>query len=191
MQSVSDFGDQAVILPLVAMVGLVMALAGWRWAALAWAVTVPGTLCVVMLAKMYVVACAGAAERAWHLQSPSGHTASAALVYGGLVAIIIPSPRPVVTAFLAALAAASLVGASRLALGVHTPADVVVGGAIGVLGACTLVNFSQRHPASASRLSVVATAALLVALLHGHRLHAEEQIGQMAFIIWPFQACLR
>ncbi len=78
-----------------------------------------------------------------------------------------------------------------MALEVHTPVDVVVGGAIGVLGACPLVHFSQCHPANAPRLSVVAATALLVALLHGNRLHAEEEIGHLAHIIWPFQACLR
>ena len=59
MQSISDFADQAVILPVVAMVGLVMALVGWLRVALTWAVTVPVTLCAAMLAKMYVAAYAG------------------------------------------------------------------------------------------------------------------------------------
>ena len=91
MRFVTDFADQAVIVPLVLAVAAALLIAGWRRGALAWAVAVSGTLCTVLVAKVVVHSCIAAAQLP-DLRSPSGHTASAAVVYGGLIALLPPTP---------------------------------------------------------------------------------------------------
>jgi membrane-associated phospholipid phosphatase len=76
--------------------------------------------------------------------NPSGHTAAAAAVYGGLVAMILrfiwDDGR---WAFFCAVTTGVLlvvvIGRSRLILDTHSMAEVVVGGAIGIAGAASFV----------------------------------------------------
>jgi hypothetical protein len=107
---ITDLGDQAVILPLLLAVGLVLLLAGWWRGALAWFTAVPATLGAVLLAKLSTMACQGMMPPIG-LLSPSGHAASAAVVYGGLLALVIGGPR---MAFLAGAAVGGLVGFTRV-----------------------------------------------------------------------------
>ena len=79
---ITDLGDQAVILPLLLAVGLVLLLAGWWRGALAWFIAVSATLGAVLVAKLSTMACQSLLPPVG-LLSPSGHTASAAVVYGG------------------------------------------------------------------------------------------------------------
>ncbi len=135
MNFLTNFADQAVLLPLAACVfGTLLALR-WRRGALAWGACVAGVLAVMLVLKLVALACG--AHFAWTgVVSPSGHTATAAVVYGGLFALLAPPSR---TGTLVAAAAGGLValgvGLTRLALHVHTPADVLVGAAVGVAGA--------------------------------------------------------
>ena len=78
-QFVTDFGDQAVLLPLAAGVTLVFALAGWRRGAVAWAAAVVGTLALMVVLKLVFLAC-GHLLPGSQLHSPSGHTAAAAAI---------------------------------------------------------------------------------------------------------------
>ncbi len=193
---VTDFGDQAVVLPVAGAVLLGLLAVGWWRAALAWAVVVPATLGAVLLAKMTVMACGGGV-RGWGLASPSGHTAAAAAVYGGLVALALGDwARARVGLALAGGAAAGLVvGYTRLALDVHTVADVVAGGAIGTAGSVVLAWLAGARPARPRAMlgvGAAAAGAVLLAVLvlfHGQRLHAEMRIGRAAVQVWPFSLC--
>ena len=198
MQFLTDFADLAVVLPFAAAVGFSLLFAGWRRGAVAWAVVVPATLGAVLLGKMVVAACG--AYPPFHalfhgLRSPSGHTASAALVYGGLLSLLLPEPRRGLrrpfAAFVIAGVFAVLFGGTRLALHVHTRTDVLAGAALGIAGALVLARFAGPRPTRLRLALPVAAGLLVVLLFHGRHLRAEDQIDRVSRIIWPLTVCCR
>jgi membrane-associated phospholipid phosphatase len=192
MLFLTDFADLAVVLPLALAVAAGLLVAGWPRGAIAWAVAVPATLLAVLLAKLAIVAC-GTVPPFHHLHSPSGHTASAAVVYGGLLFLLLPEPkrglqRPL-TAIVIAGAVAIVFGGTRLALHLHSRSDVLVGAAVGVGGALVLARLAGPRP-SHLRVAIPLAAALAVVLLfHGEHLHAEDKIDHLARLVWPFALC--
>ena len=54
---VTNFADQAVILPLAVGIALVFALSGWRRGALAWTAAIGGTLALVLFLKLRFFVC--------------------------------------------------------------------------------------------------------------------------------------
>jgi membrane-associated phospholipid phosphatase len=192
MTFVTDFADLGLVLPLAFATGLALLLAGWQRAALAWAIAVPGTFAVVLVAKMVVAAC-GPFPVLHGLKSPSGHTASAAVVFGGLFALLLPRPQPpgwrIKAAVLFAIACATLVGATRLALHLHTRTDVLVGAGIGVIGAYTLARLAGPRPDGVRLALPLAAVVALGLLLHGEHLRAEQRIDRIARMVWPLSLC--
>ena len=191
---VTDFGDQAVVLPLAVGIALMFALSGWRRGALAWAAAIGGTLALVLFLKLRFLACDHLLLEA-RLRNPSGHTAAAAAVYGGLVATVMRSiwnikrwALPCTVAIAVPLAV--VIGASRLILDLHSMAEVVVGGAIGVGGAVSFIVLAGP-PSHAVRMSrVVVMGLLVIALLYGLRMPAEAAIKSVAANLWPFSECI-
>lgn len=194
MRFLTDFADQAVVLPLAVAVWSALWLGGWRQAARAWALAVPGTLLAVVVSKFLIAACGGLLP--FHgLKSPSGHVASAAVVYGGLLALLLPEPargtRRPFAALLLAAAVATLFAGTRLALHQHTRSDVLAGACLGVAGAMALARLAGPRPSGLSRALPVMAAVLMVALFHGRHLRAEDHIDRLARTMWPFSACCR
>jgi membrane-associated phospholipid phosphatase len=186
----TNFADQGVILPMIVLIALGLWLAGWRRAAIAWACVVPATLGVVLIGKMAVAACGFALPQGLRLHSPSGHTASAAVVYGGLLALVAPVARRRYLVLGCALTAAALFGASRLYLQLHTLADVMVGATIGVAGAAVLARLAGPRPARLRHPWWIATALVLSLLaINGTHAHAEGWVRQHGRQIWPFSMC--
>lgn len=180
MQFLTDFADQAVVLPLIATVALCLAALGWPRGALAWLAAVGVSFALVLLLKLAFVTC-GPALGVPALRSPSGHTAAAAVIAGGLAALL--RHRGGVVLLTAGLAAA-LIGTTRLVLGYHTPPEVLLGGTIGVAGALGFAALAGRAPAL--RVRWLFAAVLIVAvLLHGEHLDAEPRIRAMAVSL-PF-----
>jgi membrane-associated phospholipid phosphatase len=184
----TDFADQAVLLPLALMVTVAFAVMGWRRGAVAWLVVIGLTLAVMLALKMFTLACGHLMPPGLH--SPSGHTAAAGAIYGGLLGLIarrvsghagwtVPC----------ALAIAVVIAATRLALGVHTLPDVLVGSGVGVVGALALAGFAGPPPATVKLLPVITAGIILILGLHGLRLPAEAAIRVSASHIWPFSAC--
>jgi membrane-associated phospholipid phosphatase len=165
MMFATDFADQAVVLPLWLTLGAVLAALGWRRGALAWLAAVGGTLLVVGVAKLLLLSCGPG----W-LRSPSGHTAAAGVVAGGLAVLAGWRGSRVAGA---ALAGGALIGATRLALGAHSPAEVLAGGAAGLAGALVLARLAGRRPPGLRLRWLVVTLAVVVTLFHGLRLPAE------------------
>lgn len=197
MQYLTDFADLAVVLPFAVAIGVSLLWAGWRRGALAWATVVPATLASVLIGKMLVAGCGAYlplhASLYHGLKSPSGHTASAAVVYGGLLSLLLPEPRrglrrPFVAVLLAGLFA-TIVGGTRLALHVHTRTDVVAGAALGIAGAMVLARLAGPRPEKLKLGRPLAFALLIVLLLHGSHLRAESQIDRISHILWPFTLC--
>jgi membrane-associated phospholipid phosphatase len=183
------FADQAVLLPLAACVAIGFAVSGWRQGAIGWAAAVAGTLAVMLVLKLALIPC-GRLLPLTSLRSPSGHTAGAAVVYGSLLAIWIRhrSGTAIWTAPVA-LFFVLLIGATRLALGFHSPIEVLIGGTVGLLGAILAVMLAGPPPAR-FRFRVLALPMLVVVVIfHGLRLPAEAEIARLSFTIWPFSTC--
>jgi len=174
---------------LAASVALGFAFSGWRRGALGWGTAVAGTLTVMLLLKLCLIPC-GHLLGFTSLRSPSGHTAGAAVVYGSLLGLWIRrrSGTAVWTAP-GAMLFVILIGGTRLALGVHSPAEVLIGGAVGLTGAILAV-FLAGPPPEHFRFRMIALAMVVVIVIfHGLRLPAEVEITRLAFTIWPFSAC--
>ena len=187
---VTDFADQAVVLPLAVTAAILLAAGGWRRGALAWTFVMTGVLGSVMAMKLVASACGHLLPVAG-FHSPSGHTASAAMVYGGLPAIALrPFSGRSRWALLLALAAAACIGMSRLLLHVHTVAEVLAGGAAGVTGAVLLSRLAGRRPPELGFRRMAVASGLIMVLLHGFRLPAEAAIQRMSFRIWPLSECI-
>lgn len=190
---ITDFGDQAVILPLATAIALIFLLSGWRRGALAWTVAVGATLGLMLLLKLVFLACGHLIPEAG-LVSPSGHTAAAVVVYGGLAGIGMRSLTNnkywlIACTLAVAILCAVVFGASRLRLGLHSMPEVLAGGMIGVGGAVSSTALAGV-PSPAVRLThVLAVGLAIVLLLHGLHLPAEAAIRSVAFTFWPFSAC--
>lgn len=189
MNFLTDFADQAVVLPLAACVLLGLVAVGWRRGAACWAVAVAGVLAVTLALKLVAMACQS--HLGWaDLRSPSGHTAAAAVVYGGLLALLAPPSRA--GTWLAAVAggmAALLFGLTRLALQVHTVPDVLVGAAVGVAGAVLMRHAAGPRPARLRAPWLLLAACTVIVVFHGERLEAEGRIHWLALDLWPLDRC--
>jgi undecaprenyl-diphosphatase len=209
MRAITDFADEAVILPLAAGVLATLVLLGWRRAAWAWSLVTGGMLLTMLVLKLVFAACIariGPDGVAHGLANPSGHTAAAAAVYGGAVGLLargtllrwLHGPararRPPVWGFwetgLAALLLAGLVGTSRVWLGMHTVPDVIAGGLIGIASALLLGRLAGPPTLSpARRRLLLAPLVAVPLLLHGLHLNAEPRIHAVARF-WPLSMCL-
>jgi membrane-associated phospholipid phosphatase len=189
MNYLTDFADQAVVLPLAAALLLVLLALGWRRGAAAWAGGVGGVLAVMLALKLLTMAC----QR--HLgftglSSPSGHTAASAVVYGGLLALL--APRTAAGTLIAATAGGAVAvvfGLSRLALHVHTVPDVILGAIVGVGGAIMMRWAAGPRPARLATPWLLLAAVAMMFAFHGHRMEAEDRIRWLALEFWPLDRC--
>jgi membrane-associated phospholipid phosphatase len=178
MRFITDFADLAVLLPLAVCFGGGLAWQGWRRGAASWAACVAATLAAMLALKLMFVGCAAALGGF----SPSGHTAAGTVIYGGLAALWLR--RRGVSAgaavVLCAGAAASLIGASRIAVNAHSLPEVAVGAAVGAWGVALLLRLAGVPPPGLrlGRLALVVAALML--LLHGLRLPVEPGIKAVA-----------
>ncbi len=194
MNFLTDFADQAVVLPVAAAVLLGLLALGWRRGALAWGLSVVGVLSVMLGLKLAAFACGGLlgldGPGDWSLVSPSGHTAASAVVYGGLLSLLAPaSPAGTALAVLGGGAVALCIGLTRLALHAHTLADVLVGAVVGVAGAAAMRWMAGPRPVRLSQPRLLLLACVVMLLFHGHRVEAEMRIRWLALDVWPLSLC--
>jgi membrane-associated phospholipid phosphatase len=192
MRFLTDFADQAVILPLALVLGLIMLAMGWRRGAFAWWVAVGATLGSMLILKLIFLACGWRAPELG-LHSPSGHTASAALVYGGLLGLLIPRRARIAGRVAICVVLALLFGTTRLALGAHSVPEVLVGGAVGLAGALLMVALAGERPVATRswrfNLAIGAVVLVIGVALHGRHLGAERMIDRLTFHFWPLSEC--
>lgn len=176
MLFLTDFADEAVVLPLVGAVLCGLLAGGWRRGAVGWAAVCAATLGGVAVAKLglFLWGPAGA------LASPSGHTAAAPLVYGGLAGVLGPERWRRLWLGLAAVAGALVIGATRLALQVHSVADVAAGAAAGLVGVAVLAVAMGPRPEGFRPWAVLALALAAIAGFHGLRLPVEQWLHVVA-----------
>jgi len=157
------------------VVALSIGFGGWWRGALAWLLGVGATLGLMFALKVAFLACGPAHV----LRSPSGHTAAAAVVCGGLMVVLADRRRWTLPI---ALLAAAVIGISRLLLGAHVPLEVLVGAVAGIGGALVIAACAgPMPPYRRSRTAVLAIATVL--LLHGLRLPAEAHIRGFAYMV--------
>jgi membrane-associated phospholipid phosphatase len=173
MNYITDFADQAVVLPVAFAVGLALLAQKWWAGALAWGVTIIGTFAVMLLLKLLLIPC-GAEQ----IHTPSGHVAAATVVTGGLAAML-RRRRGVVLPV--ALLTAVIIGASRLVLEVHTWPEVSVGALVGMAGASLMPRLAGKPPPTLSVSRLVVIAVLVAAVFHGLHMPAEAQIHSTAW----------
>ena len=190
LEFITNFGDQALILPFAAVVGLMLFAAGWTRGALAWIATIGGTLSLILFLKLGFLAC-GHLILVPQVKSPSGHTAAAAVTYGGLIAIVLRAKWRCSSywALPSAAVIALVVGCSRMGLSFHSFGEVAIGGTVGVGGAFIAVMAAGPPPSQIKMGRVVAIGFVLLTALYGLRLPAESAIHHLAFTIWPFSLC--
>jgi membrane-associated phospholipid phosphatase len=175
----TDFADQAVVLPIVVAVGVALLAQGWRRGAVAWALVVVVTFATMVVLKLVFLACSASFGTS-HIHTPSGHVASAAVVAGGLAAVLLRRRSAVLA--MAALAAI-VIGLSRLALGAHSPAEVIIGAAVGLAGALALPLLAGPTPRGLDGRRIAVIAVAVVVIFHGTHLPAEAHIRSTA---WRF-----
>jgi membrane-associated phospholipid phosphatase len=170
---VTDFGDLAILMPVAAIVALWLIAMRLPRVALWWGVAV--ALCAggIAVLKIYFYACPPLAE----LRSPSGHTALSTLVYGA-VALIVAVEGARSHRLLTYVAGAALVfgvAVSRVLLHAHSPLEAGFGLLIG-LGALAVFarGYLARRSPDVSLRPLVVSVALLLVILHGQELRAEE-----------------
>jgi membrane-associated phospholipid phosphatase len=178
----TDFADQALILPLVLAITAALAVQGWRRGALAWLIVVAGTFAATLSFKLMFLACSPVFGP-MDVHSPSGHVAAATVVAGGLAAML---TRHRATILPAAVLAAIVIGVSRLILGAHTLPEVIVGALIGLAGAAALLRFAGTPPPTLRIAPLLAVIVIVAALCHGLHLPAEAAIRHTAFRFTEF-----
>lgn len=178
-RTITDFADQAVMLPMAAAIGILLFAMGWRRGAIAWFAVISGMLALMLVLKVWAGAC-GAVVYGDDLQSPSGHTASAAAIYGGALTLLLRRTiRRVPIGFICAGVFAVLVGVTRVTLGAHSVIEVAIGAFVGVTAAMVLEWAAGPVP---HHLPVFRPAAVVIAVLlvfHGLHMPAEAAIRRI------------
>ncbi|MBV1829220.1 phosphatase PAP2 family protein [Komagataeibacter sp. AV436] len=175
---ITDFADQAVMLPVMVTVVLIMAVYGWWRGALVWALTAVAMLAVMLLLKIAGLYYA-AIERTTII-SPSGHVAAACMVYGGLLVLLGQRYfRRFPVLMLVPLSGIGIaVACTRVALHTHTLFEVVTGGVVGCAAGFALGRACGPVP---QRLwfYLLPVVACVAALFHGAHLGIEGAIRCM------------
>jgi membrane-associated phospholipid phosphatase len=177
----TDFADQAVILPMVLAVAIALAVQGWRRGAYAWLAAVAVTFAAMMVLKLTFLSCSPVFGP-MDIHSPSGHVAAATVVAGGLAGMLTRRSSGLLPA---AILAAVVIGFSRLWLGAHSLPEVVLGATVGLSGALALSRLAGRPPALRP-VPLVLTIALVAVLFHGLHMPAEAAIRHTALRIGHF-----
>lgn len=173
MKFVTDFADGAVMLPLAAVVALALLLLGWRRGAIAWVATIASMLALMLVLKLLGDWALGS----FGLRSPSGHTAAAGAMYGGIVALLVA--RSSAGAALTALACCVTIAATRIGLGAHSLPEVLLGGLVGVVATVVLRRMAGPRPPTLDRRRLALVVAAAALALHGQHLSLEDQIDEL------------
>jgi membrane-associated phospholipid phosphatase len=176
MMFLTNFADQAVMLPVVLAIAILLTMQGWRRGALVWLGVVGGTFGLVLVLKLVFLACVPLTGPI-DVHSPSGHVAAATVVCGGL-AVLLTGWRASILPV--ALLAAVVIGVSRVVLGMHSLPEVVLGGLVGLAGAATLLALAGPPP-TLRPARLFAVVVIVAALFHGMHLPAEAAIRHTAF----------
>lgn len=178
LQGVGALADQAVVLPMLAAVALLLCVTGRRDGALAWAVAVSATLGVMLVFKLAVLTLAPLDSP---LRSPSGHVAAGVIVYSGIVALLCrPDASRPVLALAAAASLAVVLGIARMSGGYHTAPEVVTGGLVGLAGLVLLLRLLRPLPRPAPALPLLLLVVVVASSCAGMKMPAEPMLHEIS-----------
>jgi membrane-associated phospholipid phosphatase len=146
--------------------------------AFVWSFAILGCAGVIGVLKLLLAACGPGLDFAG-MRSPSGHTAMSTAIYGSLSLVIGHSSPPVVRAvvYSGGILLISGIGASRLVLGYHAPAEVAAALIIGVCAVAGVrIMLAKRSAITLPVRWLIGAAVILVTLLHGKRWPAEQAL---------------
>lgn len=186
----SNLADQVVLVPLAVAIGLAFYVMGWQRGAVAWCITVATTLALTGLFKLVFMACMTGATQTLGLRSPSGHTAAAAVIYGGALALVMRaltgSGRWTVPA---AVLIAAVIGQTRIVLGAHSDAEVLVGGLVGVVGAWAMIRMAGSPPPALQLGKAAAVGLGVVPFVYGFHIPIEAALAAVAYKLGVLASC--
>lgn len=181
---ISDLGDSAILVPL----SLLLVAALWRyqsWSAAASFVWAAGFCATVMfILKVSFLTC-GSAWQAGIL-SPSGHTSMSTTVYGALAMVSARQApqwrRPLIVAAGGLLI--MVIALSRVMLGMHSPPEVILGLLVGIIALGIFAfRYFQLTPAALNLPLFLSATCVVLLILHGAHLPAEQLIRHLASLI--------
>lgn len=173
IETLTDFGDLAVLLPLAAVVTLWLLAIRQRVTAVWWLAAAALCMGSTAILKIYFFVCPPLND----LHSPSGHTSLSTLVYGTITIAI--AAASVGWQRYAAIAAGAIfisgIGISRVVVQAHSIPEVVLGSIIGLVALALFTKQYWPHRPSEPRLRpLVLICALFMVLLNGQQLRAED-----------------
>lgn len=177
----TDLGDSGLLLP-VALVGIV-ALWFLHSPRLSWVLLRSVLLAGVLIAALKVLFLSCGARWVPGLVSPSGHACMSAIVYGAFATVYAAGQPTAVRVFTAGIAAAfvAFISFTRIALGVHTPTEVLIGLAVGVTSlAWFALSYAQMPPLKVGARALALAMAATVIFSFGVRLPVESLIRHFA-----------
>jgi membrane-associated phospholipid phosphatase len=181
---ITDLGDSGLTASLTVILTLYLLHQGQRRAAFAMALSFAATSAFVTLGKIMLYShCASYDVLSSPLRSPSGHTALSLSVYGAAALIVASSMTGLWRAVLpaAALILAFLIGVTRVLIGAHSVADVVVGFVIGLVVLAVLWRYVLKDTEVRCAWRRVALICFLwCALLFGLHMPSEQIIKWIA-----------
>ncbi len=168
----TNLGDLAVLLPLSVVV-LVWLLLWPRWdAARWWFLSVAFCGVATAILKVFYNACPEILS-----SNPSGHTGLSVLVYGAISLLVSARNKnwQKIVLVLAGVSLALGIAISRVLIGAHSIAEIVIGIAIGAISLAIFV-FGFRRSVAAKFPSwfLVVPSVSVVLLLNGYHLQAED-----------------
>jgi hypothetical protein len=183
--TVTGLADQAVILPLVLSVAVMLLAMGERRAATWWSMAIAVALGGTFVAKLLFIPCGP--HFGLPVRSPSGHSAAAVSVYGGLFVLAARlglSRLVTVVLGLAVVGLAAAVGLSRVALHAHNFPEVLVGSMIGLAAPLILSLVRPLYvTGTLVRLRWLTAVPVLVSVLFiGGQAGAEPRISRFAYL---------
>lgn len=179
IKTITDLGDLAVLLPLVAVLTAWLVAIRQPRAVMWWLVAVALCMGSTAVLKVYFYVCPPLAD----LHNPSGHTSLSTLVYGALTLAVATSVTgwkrvPVIFAGAALIVA---IGISRVLIHFHSFLEVVLGSVIGI---CALALFAGQfwpgRPREPRLRALLIACVGLMVMLNGQDLQAEDMFHALS-----------
>jgi membrane-associated phospholipid phosphatase len=188
IQAITDCGDLAILLPVACVLTLWVALICKRTAFIWWLIALALCIGSTGILKIYFFACPPLTD----LHSPSGHTSLSTLVYGTLT-LAVARTMPDWRRWLSAIAGTMFIvciAVSRVVVRAHSIPEVLLGSALGLVALSLFVRAYLRDTPTKTYLApLVAVSAMLMVLLNGHELRAEELLHHIAIYLNIAREC--